>query len=210
LNYFLLAGELAQCLIDGMALRQAAYFSEKQYLDYESQATTKNEYWFGEVFAMAGARLNHNIVASNVVTFLSLKLREAAKNCMVLGSDMKLRAENGSVYFYPDVMVRCGKKPLEMEAIFIDDPNLVVEVFSPTTRDFDRTAKLLAYQKMSSVNEILLVEPGVIKIEYFYRADSTLFERSEANLIEDTIHLRHLEFTLPLADIYRGIDFQPT
>lgn len=190
-----------------MALRQAAYFSEKQYLDYESHAQTKNEYWFGEVLAMAGARLNHNLVTGNLMTTLSIRLREAAKDCIILGSDMKLRAEKGSVYFYPDIMVRCGKHSSEMNAIFIENPNLVIEVFSPTTRDFDRTAKLLTYQKIPSVSEILLIEPAQVKVEYFYRTSSDIFERMEFTAIEDDLLLRHLGIHLPLDEVYRGIAF---
>ncbi|MBS0616643.1 MAG: Uma2 family endonuclease [Spirochaetes bacterium] len=188
-----------------MALRQAAYFSEQQYLDYESQAATKNEYWFGEVLAMTGVRLRHNIVTSNVITALSVKLREAAKECIVLGSDMKLRAEHGSIYFYPDVMVRCGKQKNDMNAVFIENPNLVIEVFSTTTRDFDRTAKLLAYQKIPSVDEILLIEPTAVKVEYFFRTQTAFFDRLEFNILDDELFLQRLGVALPLTEIYRGI-----
>jgi len=46
-------------------------FTIEEYLEMENAATEKHEYYRGEIFAMSGAKLPHNTVASNNLVFFT-------------------------------------------------------------------------------------------------------------------------------------------
>jgi Uma2 family endonuclease len=54
---------------------------------------------------------------------------------------------------YPDLFVRCG--PLADEATECDDPILVIEVLSPSTRAQDLVRKRWGYQAIPSVRHLV-------------------------------------------------------
>jgi Uma2 family endonuclease len=37
-----------------------------EYLEFERKSETKHEYFDGEIFAMSGAKWNHNVIAWNI------------------------------------------------------------------------------------------------------------------------------------------------
>lgn len=49
-------------------------FTEEEYLEMENSWNEKHEYYQGEIFAMAGAGLRHNIIFSNLFGKLASKL----------------------------------------------------------------------------------------------------------------------------------------
>ncbi len=55
--------------------------SPDAYFGMEEQTETKNECYHGDIFAMTGASVRHNLIASNLIADLNTKLRE--KNCYV-------------------------------------------------------------------------------------------------------------------------------
>lgn len=61
-------------------------FTPIEYLEWERLNQVKHEYYRGEVFAMSGASLPHNIVASNVSGHLFSKLK--GKKCRPFGRDL--------------------------------------------------------------------------------------------------------------------------
>jgi Uma2 family endonuclease len=133
----------------GLSNYKRHYFSEAEYLDFEEHSETKHEYFDGEIFAMAGASLNHQILISRVVQKFSNHLENTP--CIVLSSDMKVRADEGNKFFYPDVVVTCEKE--NQDSHFIKSPRLIIEVLSKSTRKFDQTLKRLVYQEIPTLEE---------------------------------------------------------
>lgn len=144
--------------------------SVEDYLALDAASETKHEYLNGIVVAMAGASPRHNQVVSNLVRALgnALELRPS----LVLGSQQRVRAVETNGYVYPDLTVVCdgprfvGERPLSLE-----NPTLIIEVLSPSTRDYDRGAKLAHYRRMPSVREILLVESNERRAELYRRIE---------------------------------------
>ncbi len=59
--------------------------SVEEYLEQEAKNHYKSEYHAGEVIAMAGASLTHNVIVANTITILNNCIKE--KNCIVLPSE---------------------------------------------------------------------------------------------------------------------------
>ena len=52
------------------------FFTAKEYLEMERSTPEKNEYFNGDIFAMAGASRRHNLIGTNVSRMLSTQLRK--------------------------------------------------------------------------------------------------------------------------------------
>jgi len=50
-------------------------FTEEEYLERERKAHSKSEYYKGEIFAIAGATRNHNLLVTNLCREISSALR---------------------------------------------------------------------------------------------------------------------------------------
>ena len=139
-----------------MSTQPKSFLTPEQYLEIERQAASKSEYWQGEMFAMAGASREHNLLAGNLYVSLHQQLRR--RPCEVYQSDMRVWIPATGLYTYPDVVAVCG------EPRFTDDhvdtlvnPTFVAEILSPTTEAYDRGRKFEHYRKVESLQEYLLV-----------------------------------------------------
>ena len=56
-------------------------YTIEEYLQMEEASDEKHEYYQGEIFAMAGAKVPHNIIAVNLIKLLGQKLNNGFKNC---------------------------------------------------------------------------------------------------------------------------------
>ena len=76
---------------------------------------------------------------------------------------MAIRIDDRTVY-EPDAAIRCGDT-LSDDAVFYDDPVLVVEIQSPSTSNVDANNKLANYFRLPSVQHYLILrvrQPMVI------------------------------------------------
>jgi Uma2 family endonuclease len=171
------------------------------YLAWENEQPEKHEFHQGEVFAMVGARRAHGRVVSN----LNRRLSEALDGspCQVFTEGMKVQIGNDAV-LYPDVFVTCDKADLATDMIF-RAPTLVVEVLSPSTQAYDRSAKFALYRRIPALQEYILVDPETRRVEAFRReADDrwVLDDMSGAATVEAT----SVGCRVAMADVFDGID----
>src|SRR5262249_59531741 len=85
--------------------------SVEDYLTGELISPIKHEYLGGVVYAMAGARNAHNVIASNTLIAVGSRLR--GRPCRPYNSDTKIRIQlRGHVrFYYPDASVICRSNP---------------------------------------------------------------------------------------------------
>src|SRR3712207_5979550 len=103
-----------------------------EYLEIERTAETKNEFYAGEMFAMAGASPEHNLIAFNVGGTLHAQLR--GRPCRGFNSDQRVKVSETGLYTYPDLTVVCGVPQFEEGTPrTLLNPTLIVEVLSSTT-----------------------------------------------------------------------------
>jgi Uma2 family endonuclease len=171
-----------------------------EYLEEERRAETKSEYFDGQVFAMSGASLRHNIIVANLVVELGRQLKD--RPCTVLPSDMRLHVPTG-LYTYPDVTVVCGSPRLEDEHFdMLLNPTVLIEVLSNSTERYDRGRKAEHYRQIDSLREYLLVSQEEAHIERYLRQNKREWMLTEAIGFEENINLPSIDCVLALRDVY--------
>jgi len=186
---------------------QPEFVTAEDYLATEELATTKSEYIDGWVRAMSGATIRHNTVKVNCLAALHRLLR--GQPCRPFDSDMRLRIHRSESkrFYYPDVQVVCeSNAPTD---VFQDQPVLIIEVLSPSTRVYDLDEKMTAYLKIASLRCYVILEQHIpMAIVMRRTADGFLRETFEG--VDTQIELPFINCTLPLRDIYEGIEFTLT
>ena len=177
-------------------------YTIEEYLEMEDAATEKHEFYRGEIFAMSGARSQHNIVTSNLHIVLGAKLK--GKPCRPFGSDMRIHIEKNTLFTYPDLTIFCG----ELVSFNDDDknflnPTVIIEVLSPSTRAYNKGAKFDLYKDIPTLKEYILVEPELINVEAYFN-DSGKWARTEITSVSDELTLQSIDISVSLREIYEG------
>jgi Uma2 family endonuclease len=179
------------------------HYTLDDYFAVEETSVVKHEFMDGEIFAMAGASLEHNHIAANVLMLLRSALRETG--CSAFGSDLRV-ATHGGLYTYPDVSVICGKPLLVTgRPDTATNPVLLIEVLSDATRDYDRGDKLVAYRVIPSLREVLLIDQASVAIESWRREGEMSWVASTTHDLAATMALAAVPVELPIREVYREV-----
>ena len=153
----------------------------------------------GTIRLMAGGSAMHARVQTNIIGTLFARLK--GSGCSPYGSDMGIRTHDLSLR-YPDVSVLCGREGPENDKLKqFDDPKMVIEVLSPSTRRDDETVKLYEYQAVASLNAILLVDPDTESVRLLTRRDRGGWHDSDLEKGSD-VTVPALGLTLTWAEIF--------
>ena len=176
-----------------------------EYLVIENAATEKHEYYHGEIFAMSGAKQPHNRIISN--SFISIGSKLKGKKCTPFHSDQRIHIEKNTLFTYPDISIFCD------EMITLNDdkwnalnPIIIIEVLSPSTKNYDRGEKFNLYRDIPTLKEYILIDSESISIEAFYINDHGHWELKEYKSIEETLYLNSVQLSVPIAEIYDGVE----
>lgn len=177
-----------------------------EYLAAERLSDYRSEYLDGGVYPMTGGTANHIRIVSNIITQLNNQLD--GRPCDVFPTDMKVRLPDSRKFFYPDVVVVCGELQYhDGRKDIILNPDLVVEVLSPSTEAFDRGAKFKAYQTIEFLKEYVLVSQDKPLVEQFVRNSDGKWTYMAAEGLESSIVLPSVECTLNLSAVYKRVEF---
>ena len=192
-----------------MPAQQEEYYTREEYLAREEIAEYKNEYYDGEIFAMAGGTYNHSAICFNVIGEIRQAIRQ--KDCVGFESNMKLDVSAYNLFVYPDIMVACGKiEFLKERRDVITNPVLVIEVLSDSTETTDRIKKFAYYQSIPSVREYVLISQNEPKVEVYFKQQEKSWLYTMAEGLDDTIVFRSIEHEFALRDIYHKVEWQQT
>jgi Uma2 family endonuclease len=181
------------------------YYTPAEYFAWEEQAEFKSEYHDGEILAMAGGSLSHNIISGNFYAQLNVRLK--GKTCRPFNSDTKLEIPFSQSYVYPDAMVVCGKVILtEGRTDTLTNPSLIAEVLSPSTADYDRGEKFRKYLTISALREYVMIFQNEFRVEVYFKESSSRWIFLVYEGLEAEVHLASLDLKMSLADIYEGIE----
>jgi Uma2 family endonuclease len=122
----------------------------------EQPETAHYELVAGEVVAMAPERSAHALTKAHIWRRMAEAVETGGLPCQVYPDGMAVEVDERTVY-EPDALVRCGI-PLPADAIKLNDPVIIVEVLSPSTRARGAGAKLEDYFRLPSLRHYLIVK----------------------------------------------------
>lgn len=188
------------------AAKKLQLISVEDYLEGELSSAIKHEFLGGVVYAMAGAKNLHNLIAGNI--FARLHVRLSGKPCRPWNSDTKVhvRYPTYDKFYYPDASVVCEPNPEDDS--YQDRPVVIFEVLSRKTRRIDEGEKKEAYLTIPSLQVYALVEQETAKIVAFRRTAAGFAGEVHEGL-EAVLALTGIGIELPLAEIYADLQLVP-
>lgn len=175
-------------------------YTFQEYLALEASSTIRHEFLAGEIYAMAGGTPQHAALAVAVSAALLAKTRGGP--CRVHSSDLRVRSLATGLTTYPDVTVVCGPYETDtQDKNTVVNPRLLVEITSESTEEYDRGEKLESYQRIPSLDAIMLVSHREQLIEIFERQGDSTWRRSEARS-GASLSIAALNATLSVDEIY--------
>jgi len=190
-----------------MAAHPTPIFTPEQYLELEEASETRNEYYQGQIYAMAGGSFRHAVIIGNVARHMGNALEKSP--CTVMSSEVRVRVAEAGLYTYPDVIVVCGepifaKKTAKQNTDTLLNPTLVIEVLSPSTEAHDRGFKAAQYRSLESIQEYALVSQTEARVEVFSRQGNGWL-LTEAAGLDAQCRFSSVDTTLALQDIYAKV-----
>jgi Uma2 family endonuclease len=187
-------------------MKTLTHISIEDYLLQESQAEYKSEYHAGETVAMAGAKLPHNLVVSNLIYLLNACLWKG--KCQVIPSDLLISLPECEKFVYADVTIVCEKVQLGEQRYSIDvflNPSVVIEVLSESTELYDRVEKFACYKTLKSMQQYVLVDSRKVLVETFTRTAENDWLLKSTNDKAQKVKIGECEILVE--DIYHHVVF---
>lgn len=181
---------------------QESFITEEEYLAGEQQANERHDYVDGQVYAMAGASKQHNRIARNFITNLSVAADHSG--CDIFFSDIKVRSESYKSYYYPDIVLSCEDD--NENDFYLENPCLIVEITSASTMRKDYLEKALSYQSIDSLKAYLIVSQDKPQVDMLLRSTEDIWNLKQFNSLDDVLELPCLDTTLTLEAVYSGIN----
>ena len=182
----------------------ASLYTETEYLEYDLHSDHKNEYFNGQIYAMAGASEKHNVISMNISISIGLQLRN--KPCQVYAGDMRIKVKSTGLFAYPDLLVVCPEKLFSGEKPdTLLNPIVIIEILSDSTESTDRGAKFAHYRQIPSLREYILVSQNSGKIEKYHLNASSKWELEETTEENTQIELHSISCVLRLEEVYDKI-----
>jgi Uma2 family endonuclease len=190
----------------GMSTVPKPRYTPEEYLARERKAPTKSEYYRGEIFAKAGATRAHILIVGNLTFVLNQQLRD--RPCEVYPVEMRVKVSATGLYTYPDLAVVCGEPRIEDNVHdTLLNPTVLIEVLSESTEAYDWGVKASQYRALASLRELILIAQDRPHVERYVRQPDGHWMLEEAGNLSDVMPVDAISATLPLADVYRRVEF---
>lgn len=181
------------------------FITEDEYLQMEATASIKHEYFNGCIYAMVGGSNTHAVLCTNVVITAGSRLR--GRECRAVGSEQRVKIEATGLLTYPDAAIYCPPTRFEgrhNETLLT--PRLIVEVLSPSTERYDRTTKFEHYEQMESLMDYILIGQDRVLVQHYQRQPNGGWLLRSYTGHEQQVELPDLGITLPLTELYDGVE----
>ncbi|MBD0295621.1 MAG: Uma2 family endonuclease [Flavisolibacter sp.] len=172
----------------------------EEYIRLELQSEQRHEFINGQLIEMPGEKDVNNKCGGFIYIFLMNHLY--SKGYEVYINDVKVGTPDGTKYFYPDVFIT--REPRTEKNQYIKyEPELIVEVLSPSTHIMDTVDKYIAYTTIPSLKYYLIVEPETVYVTLYSKNGDGKWEAMSYVRKTDVIPLPLLEISLPLSEVYK-------
>jgi Uma2 family endonuclease len=183
---------------------EARSYSKEEYFALLKKSLHKLEYIDGEIRMMPGGSISHNLIMGNVFGYLWSK----KGSCKVHNSKNAVSIPSLSSYFFPDLSVTCSKPTYEKGAIAkLTNPELIIEILSESTADYDLRDKFSAYRQLDSFKEYILIDSRRMRVDTYYRETHQYWHIGSYFNADHEVDVRTLGLKLPLSVIYDDVVF---
>jgi Uma2 family endonuclease len=154
---------------------------------------------------MSGAGLAHNLIFSNVFREVANGLK--GKSCLPFGADMRTHIPKNTLFTYPDISIYCGEIN-EFNEDTLLYPSVIIEILSPSTRNYDRGEKFKLYRDIPALKEYILIDSKGIHVEAFRVNAQHHWELEEYRQADDILSIQTVHLSIPLNEIYERVKFK--
>lgn len=163
----------------------------------------KNEFFDGRIVAKPAANRWHNLIATNFSVAIGSRIHRGT--CEVYANDMQVRIGNNSIYF-PDIVVVNGEPAFaDDRAEVLQNPTILIEIFSSLSNSSDRTQKLEGFLAVPKIKECLLVNENEMRVEHYARQNAKQWIYRIYDEREDVISLESINCKLSLGEVYAQV-----
>ncbi len=183
-------------------------YTIEEYLRIENDSSDRHEYFDGEVIAMAGGTPQHSLIISNIIGETRARLK--GSHCRVYDANLRVRVPRKQLYVYPDATVICG--PPEFDAndrsqLTVVNPRVIFEVLSASTENRDYGIKFRRYLECPTLDEYVIVAQDIPSVQTCFRQSDGTWLLTPISDLNSQIALRSIKISLPMAEVYAGVEF---
>jgi Uma2 family endonuclease len=199
-----------------MSVAPKTKLTAAEYLAIENAAEFKSEFYDGVMYPlhrgddgvtlMAGATPGHNRIKENLIVQLGMRFLNGP--CQTFSSDQRVRLTDTGMYAYPDIVIVCDPPAFDRDdPNTLTNPQVVIEVLSPSTERYYRGYKFAQYRQQRSLREVVLVSQDVVLVERYVRQPDGTWALADFADPGGEFALATAPARVPLADVYRGVEF---
>lgn len=182
-------------------------YTLEEYFEIERNSEEKFEFFEGNVWCMSGASPVHERIVIRAGGHIDQLFR--GRDCNIFSSNLKVKVPDYAPYRYPDLTVYCGEGQFEKMGGLdvLTNPQMIIEILSPSTEAFDRGAKFTYYKSIPSLTDYLLIATQIPHVVNYTKQDENEWVQREAVGLESKLFLETFQIELLLSEIYRDIEF---
>jgi Uma2 family endonuclease len=180
-----------------MATQAVNRYTLERYLEIEDTLGYRSEFHDGVVLPVEDATPTHALLGARIGSLLA----KAYPCCAIYDSSLNIYVASANKILHPDGTVVCGPANYQPKPDCIDNPTVLVEVTSPSTKDYDYGTKREHYFSLSSLRHYFLVSQTERAVGHYERSGTGwiyMDHRSDASILLGDIET-------PVSEIYAGI-----
>jgi Uma2 family endonuclease len=154
---------------------------------------------------MEATNVRHGMILTNLIRAVPATALEHGCR-LYIGTHVRVDATG--FYTVPDAVVLCGK-PLYSSPTreALTNPQVIFEVLSPSTENYDLSQKFILYRDITSFVEYVVIAQKLPRVEQRVRQADGKWVLSYHETMEDVVKLASVECAIPLSKIYQDVEF---
>ncbi len=193
--------------VEEPAIKYERLMSPQEYLEWERKQEEKHEYAEGFIITMQGASRGHSEIFMNVSAIIHSFLKGG--NCRIYPDALRVYVPACQSYFYPDASIICGNvRTTDEQRDTVYNPNVIVEILSPSTRTFDLGKKFFYYSQIADLKEYITIDSEKMQVAISRRAPDNSWKTEEYNQPGQQLFIQAIQLGISLADIYSDVNLE--
>lgn len=190
-----------------MGAAEKLKYTFDEYLEMGQLDNARYEFYEGEVYPALENSLPHNQVVANVFGAMFSFLK--GKPCKALTSTQKVEVKKKSFYCEPDIVVVCGEiQTMPTHKDIITNPVLLIEVLSPSSKDYDRGEKFKLFRNIPTLQEYICISSMEMLVEKYDRKTEHMWSFIDVKPPAESFVIESIGMTILLADIYNDVKME--